>query len=558
MNVLTLTSQDQVDKYSSNNYKLLKEGNYDKVVFNGITNLIGHLGNFYYYAGGYGFLTYVPEIEIQNCTMTENTIYIGYVKENPLKITIKDSKIYGFSVEDVHTSISVVIDNVTIYNDDDNLYFTINNKESYTGNKSLISIKNCPNLAINSIYIDPDICDLEISNNSNIDAVHISIDAIPNEKAEQSKFLSQFTYLNTVVKLSKIDESNYQFEQADWDKLIPLLDAYPKLFKQINYDNFGGVRERYKILQNTIYIHIPSLTFPLCWADLEYKIDPLNNLATTEDFAWAFYINKNNGYNFTITHFDDAYSKDWYQWDELYGILVADNYEDIIYNITGQVFGGDSIECHTHIPIFLLSGKMVTSEITLIPNTYFRIRTIGSDMKIKSIKEVTRFHGKTIKVTGMEPFMILSVAGTRCLDIDGKVEIGQARTGSKVFLNGSITIKSLCMADINVDATIQQKTYTDIIGSVITNQIKSFIDGDITVPDIKKKIITGTVNVRSIVSATTIIGEITINQLDHIDYELDGLFQLVQTVSIDIIGDIEVKVCRIEILGFLEVTMEEA
>ena len=244
--------------------------------------------------------------------------------------------------------------------------------------------------------------------------------------------------------------------------------------------------------------------------------------------------------------------------DGLYGILVADNYEDIIYNITGQVFGGDSIECHTYIPIFLLSGKMVTSEITLMPNAYFRIRTIDSDMKIKSIKEVTRFHGKTIKVTGMEPFMILSVAGTRCLDIDGKVEIGQARTGSKVFLNGSITIKSLCMADINVDATIQQKTYTDIIGSVITNQIESFIDGDITVPDIKKKIITGTINVRSIVSATTITGEITINQLDHIDYELDGLFQLAQTVSTDIIGDIEVKVCRIEILGFLEVTMEEA
>ena len=552
MNVLTLTSQDQVDKYSSNDYKLLKEGNYDKLVFNGITNLSGDLGNFYYYAGGCGFLTYVSEIEIQNCTMTKNMIYIGYVKENPLKITIKDSKIYGFSVKDVHTSISVVIDNTTIYNG--NLFFTINNKESYTGNKSLISIKNCPNLTIDSIYIDLDICDLEISNSSDISVFYISIDAIPNEKAEQTKFLSHFTYLNTVVKLSKIDESNYQFEQADWDKLIPLLDAYPKLFKQIQYDNFGG-----SILQNTIYIHIPSLTFPLCWAKaLKYKIDPLNNLATTEDFAWAFYINKNNGYNFTITHFDDAYSKDWVQWDDLYGILVADNYEDIIYNITGRVFGRDSIECRTYIPIFLLSGKMVTSEITLMPNTYFRIRTIGSDMKIKSIKEVTRFHGKTIKVTGMEPFMILSVAGTTCLDIDGKVEIGQARTDSKVFLNGSITIKSLCMADINVNATIQQKTYTDIIGSVIINQIESFIDGDITVPDIKKKIITGTVNVRSIVSATTITGEITINQLDHIDYELDGSFQLAQTVSTDIIGDIEVKVCRIEILGFLEVTMEEA
>ena len=556
MNVLTLTSQDQVDKYSSNDYKLLKEGNYDKLVFNGITNLSGDLGNFYYYAGGCGFLTYVSEIEIQNCTMTKNMIYIGYVKENPLKITIKDSKIYGFSVKDVHTSISVVIDNTTIYNG--NLFFTINNKESYTGNKSLISIKNCPNLTIDSIYIDLDICDLEISNSSDISVFYISIDAIPNEKAEQTKFLSHFTYLNTVVKLSKIDESNYQFEQADWDKLIPLLDAYPKLFKQIQYDNFGGVNGL-SILQNTIYIHIPSLTFPLCWAKaLNYKIDPLNNLATTEDFAWAFYINKNNGYNFTITHFDDAYSKDWVQWDDLYGILVADNYEDIIYNITGQVFGSDSIECRTYIPIFLLSGKMVTSEITLMPNTYFRIRTIGSDMKIKSIKEVTRFHGKTIKVTGMEPFMILSVAGTTCLDIDGKVEIGQARTDSKVFLNGSITIKSLCMADINVNATIQQKTYTDIIGSVIINQIESFIDGDITVPDIKKKIITGTVNVRSIVSATTITGEITINQLDHIDYELDGSFQLAQTVSTDIIGDIEVKVCRIEILGFLEVTMEEA
>lgn len=556
MNVLTLTSQDQVDKYSSNDYKLLKEGNYDKLVFNGITNLSGDLGNFYYYAGGCGFLTYVSEIEIQNCTMTKNMIYIGYVKENPLKITIKDSKIYGFSVKDVHTSISVVIDNTTIYNG--NLFFTINNKESYTGNKSLISIKNCPNLTIDSIYIDLDICDLEISNSSDISVFYISIDAIPNEKAEQTKFLSHFTYLNTVVKLSKIDESNYQFEQADWDKLIPLLDAYPKLFKQIQYDNFGGVNGL-PILQNTIYIHIPSLTFPLCWAKaLNYKIDPLNNLATTEDFAWAFYINKNNGYNFTITHFDDAYSKDWVQWDDLYGILVADNYEDIIYNITGQVFGSDSIKCRTYIPIFLLSGKMVTSEITLMPNTYFRIRTIGSDMKIKSIKEVTRFHGKTIKVTGMEPFMILSVAGTTCLDIDGKVEIGQARTDSKVFLNGSITIKSLCMADINVNATIQQKTYTDIIGSVIINQIESFIDGDITVPDIKKKIITGTVNVRSIVSATTITGEITINQLDHIDYELDGSFQLAQTVSTDIIGDIEVKVCRIEILGFLEVTMEEA
>ena len=555
MNVLTLTSQDQVDKYSSNDYKLLKEGNYDKLVFNGITNLSGDLGNFYYYAGGCGFLTYVSEIEIQNCTMTKNMIYIGYVKENPLKITIKDSKIYGFSVKDVHTSISVVIDNTTIYNGN---FFTINNKESYTGNKSLISIKNCPNLTIDSIYIDLDICDLEISNSSDISVFYISIDAIPNEKAEQTKFLSHFTYLNTVVKLSKIDESNYQFEQADWDKLIPLLDAYPKLFKQIQYDNFGGVNGL-SILQNTIYIHIPSLTFPLCWAKaLKYKIDPLNNLATTEDFAWAFYINKNNGYNFTITHFDDAYSKDWVQWDDLYGILVADNYEDIIYNITGRVFGRDSIECRTYIPIFLLSGKMVTSEITLMPNTYFRIRTIGSDMKIKSIKEVTRFHGKTIKVTGMEPFMILSVAGTTCLDIDGKVEIGQARTDSKVFLNGSITIKSLCMADINVNATIQQKTYTDIIGSVIINQIESFIDGDITVPDIKKKIITGTVNVRSIVSATTITGEITINQLDHIDYELDGSFQLAQTVSTDIIGDIEVKVCRIEILGFLEVTMEEA
>ena len=135
-------------------------------------------------------------------------------------------------------------------------------------------------------------------------------------------------------------------------------------------------------------------------------------------------------------------------------------------------------------------------------------------MKIKSIKEVTRFHCKNIKVTGMEPFMVLSVAMTKCFDIDGEIEIIRARTSSKVFLNG-----------------------------------------DIIVPDIKNKIITGKINVQSIVSTTIITGEITINQ-DHIVYDLDGSFQLAQAISTDIIGDIEVKVCRIEILGSLEISMK--
>ena len=418
MNVLTLTSQDQVDKYSSNNYKLLKEGNYDKVVFNGITNLIGdYVGGNHY--DNEGFIFYVPEIEVQNCTIIKTIDILNTI--NPVKITIKDSTILeGLSIYGT-TTISAVIDNLT--NSNSYTRIEINNKKKpYTGNKSRLLFKNSSKLKINSLDIDTDICDVEFSNNHDAKLYNTPIGVIPDNKAEQTKFLSQFTTLVVNIKLTKIDESNYQFEQADWDKLIPLLDAYPKLFKQIKYDGFG------RIVEKTNYIHIPSLTFPLCWLTCLIYIADYWYDSAIKDFHCIFYINKNNWHNFTLTHID---LNSIIPNNGLLGFLIADNYKDIMqfkYTWHGMIntYSKSLYYYYNALSFFsILSGKMVTSEITLMPNTHFRIRTLGSDMKIKTIKEVTGFHTKTIKVTGMEPFMLLSVAATTCFDIDGKIKIPQ-------------------------------------------------------------------------------------------------------------------------------------
>lgn len=582
MNVLTLTTKEQVDKYSSSSCKLLREGNYDKVIFKGITDLpekcIG-LRN------PWDYLNYVPEIEVQNCTITDYII-INSVK-TPLKIIIKDSIIQGFNISDVLTSFSMVLDNVTQESSSISAVIRPQNG-SYTGNKSLLSFKNSK-LNIR-LMADIDTCDIELSNNHDMAAFAMPVSYIPDEEAELSKFLSQFRGLTTTVMPSKIDRFNYQFDQADWDKLISLLDRYPNLFQSISFDpSFGNLLRG--IRDNDIYIHIPSLTFPLGWINsLDYNDIPswldLYNSVSYKDYA-RFYVNKNNGYNFTITHIDEFTG--WGSQYQLQGILIADNYEDIMAanrdHVNSLGVNGSAYTLYYHKPIInflnILSGKMVTTEITLLPNTYSVIRTVGSDMKIKRIKEVTRFHGKTIKVTGMGPLILLSVAGTRCFDIDGVVEIDRADSESKAFINGSITVKMLYMADINGNATIQPETHTDIIGSVAINQIKSFIDGDVSIKAVRgniidgtistvapspevgidgyitvagiEKFITGMVNVYPIISMT-VTGKIAVNL---IDYDLDGLFQLAQAVSADIIGDIDVRVCRVEILGYFEIPMEE-
>lgn len=585
MNVLTLTTKDQVDEYSRFTYKLLREGNYDKVVFDGITGLWG------FEPGYYGseedgvtnvhYLNYVPEIEVRNCTI-DGDISIYNVK-TPLKITIKDSTIQGFYLSDIHTSISVEMDNVTHVKANNSIYATIKpSSGSYSGDKSSLVFKNSK-LNIQQLRMNLDTCDIELSNNHDMVVLGLPVDCIPDNATEQSTFLSQFTALVTNVMPSKIDEFNYKFDQADWDKLILLLDSYPNLFKTIRFDE--SFTDLLRLSNDDMYIHIPSLTFPLSWiGSLDYtassNLTHYRNSLFAKDCVWS-YVNKNNGHNFTITHIDKY--TNWNSQYKFQGLLIADNYDDIIAAQPAYVISNSCYTMRNSYPLIsffnILSGKMVTTEITLMPNTYFHIRTIGSDMKIKRIKEVTRFHGKTIKVTGMEPFMLLSVAGTKCLDIDDTVEIDRA--GSEIFLDGSITVKLLCVTDIDGDTNIQQKTYTDITGSVVINQIDSFIDGDVSieavlesimegtvsaaipnrevditgdivVPGIEK-IITGTIDVQPIVS-TTITGEIAINR---IDYGLDGSFQLAQAVSTDIIGDIEVRVCRVEILGYFEIPMEE-
>ena len=585
MNVLTLTTNEQVGEYSRFSYKLLREGNYDKVVFDGITGL-SRLYPSYYGSEEDGvtnthYLNYVPEIEIRNCTI-DGDISIYNVK-TPLKITIKDSTIQGFYISDIHTSISVEMDNVAHAKSNNSVYATIKpSSGSYFGDKSSLVFKNSK-LNIQQLRMNPDTCDIELSNNHDTVVLGLPVDCIPDNATEQSTFLSQLSSLVTIVMPSKIDELNYQFDQADWDKLILLLANYPNLFKTIRFDE--AFTDLLRLSNDDMYIHIPSLTFPLSWiGSLDYTassdLTHYRNSLFAKDCVWS-YVNKNNGHNFTITHIDNY--TNWTSQHKFQGLLIADNYDDIIAAQPIQIINNSCYTMRNSYPLIsffnILSGKMVTTEITLMPNTYFHIRTIGSDMKIKRIKEVTRFHGKTIKVTGMEPFMLLSVAGTKCLDIDDTVEIDRA--GSEVFLDGSITVKLLCVTDIDGDTIIQQKTYTDITGSVVINQIDSFIDGDVSieavlesimegtvsaaipnrevditgdivVPGIEK-IITGTIDVQPIVSAT-ITGEIAINR---IDYELDGSFQLAQAVSTDIIGDIEVRVCRAEILGYFEIPMEE-
>ena len=577
MNVLTLTTKEQVEKYSSSSYKLLLEGKYDKVVFKGITDLSGY--TYLSHNGPYSstYLECVPEIEVQNCTM-EDMIRISNVK-TPLKITIKDSTIQDLYIRDVHTSISLVMNNVT----SGNMYIAIQPDSGYTGGKSSLVFKNSKLKIQQLSYLD-DTCDVELSNNHDTILNDLSLKLIPDNAAKQSAFLSQFSSLCTTTIPSKIDEFNYQFDQTDWDKLILLLDRYPDLFQRIKFnESFTTLLSR---STNDIYIHIPSTSFPLGWIDgLDAKASsPLTHeymTLTAKDCAW-FYVNKNNGHNFTITHIDqfDNWSSPYY----LKGFLIADNYKDIIEAHVGNgLFGTHNTMGFAYYPSLsfnnILSGKMVTSEITLLPNTYFLIRTINSDMKIKSIKEVTGFHGKTIKVTGMEPFMLLSVAGTKCHDIDGVVEVD--RTGSEAFIDGSITVKLLSTVDIDGSIAIRQEIRTDIIGEVAINRVESFIDGDVSIKAVIEaimdgtvsdavpspeagidgdiiiagieKIITGTVNVQPIVSIT-VTGEIAVNL---IDYDLDGSFQLAQAVSADIIGDIDVRVCRVEILGYFEIPMEE-
>ena len=557
MKVLTLTTKEQLDEYSRYSYKLLREGNYDKVIFKGITGIIGYV-----------IVSVInqasAEIEIQNCTI-EGFIDIISIK-TPLKITIKDSTIQELHIQDI-SSISLVMDNVT-----GRVVYIIGNSD--IDGKSSVTIKNSM-LFISRL--DVNVHNIELSNNHDTTAYYLPVKCIPDDVTKQSTFLSQFIDVQTVVMPSKIDESNYQFDQVDWDKLILLLDKYPRLFKIIKFDDsFINI---INASANNIYLHIPSLTFPYRWLNILNTYSKLanSNASLFANDSVLIYVNKNNGYNFTVTGFDHSAIGFG---SMLGGFLIADNYKDL-YVGSSSINAQTTFLCQEPLITILnvLSGKMVTSEITLMPNTYFIIRTLDKDMKIKRIKEVTGFRGKTIKVTGMEPFMLVSVAGTKCRDIDGMIEVN--RTGSEAFIDGSIAVKLLSMVDIDGNIIIQQKTYTNITGKVTVNQIESDINGDVSIKAIQEsiiggtipvevpnqevdidgviivagieKFITGIVNVRPIVSAA-ITGKIAIN---CIDYELDGSFQLTQAVSTDIIGDIEVRVCRIEILGFFDFPMEE-
>ena len=300
MNVLTLTSQDQVDKYSKQPWVL--DGKYDKIVINGITNLSGSFIS----SCVSSHYVHIPEVEIQNCTITE---YIDvYKPEKSFKITIKDSIIQQyFYIGYPHTFFSVVIDNITCVNN--GFIDFANSKKTYTGNKSMISIKNSSKVKI-ELDIDTDICNIDFSNNHDMDGFKIFVRTIPNKGTEQSKFISQFKDIKATVELSKIDESNYQFDQADWDKLISLLDTYPKLFNYFEIDNFDALMRNNSIVNNDLYIHIPSLTFPLCWLNnIHWIYDSIiKNATSAKTFAW-FYLNKNNGHNFTITHFSTDNSR---------------------------------------------------------------------------------------------------------------------------------------------------------------------------------------------------------------------------------------------------------
>lgn len=398
MKVLTLSTSEEVKAVT---VEKLQTEKYDKIVINGVKDL-----NLAFYTN---FTQYVSEIEANDCTLLYYWIPIR-VKE--CKCVFTNTRIDSTQISIECYLSTIIIDNCSSTN-----YIYIS---SYDG-VSNFTFSNSSNLniifdATSKKPLSKQFGTITFLNCSKLNVEYLPLRDIPSTNV--ATFMAQFKSLSTLVDINKIDDNNYEITQADWDKASSLIEQYPSLFQQFTMHQTFSLDEN---SPKMYYYHIPSLSIPLPWVR-SLLLDNYNDYKTV--MSSEFFLNKNGNPNFTVTHINDTLKR-WVK-GLVYRtpIFIADNYDDATKRkcVLGA-YDPFYINGYTYYEPSILSGKLVTSEITLLPNSLFQIITLDQNMQKHITKVRTGMYGKTIKITSMEPFGALKVFGTKASDIDGEFTI---------------------------------------------------------------------------------------------------------------------------------------
>lgn len=617
MKVLTLSTSEEVKAVTA---EKLQTEKYDKIVINGVTDLDP---KFYT-----KFSQYVSEIEATDCALLtpdwggRGTVI--YVKE--CKCTFTNTKMDGTqtnidgylstiiidncpSTNPIHVSSDDGISNFTFSNSSNlNIFFDVTSKKPLSKQFGTITFLNCSKLNVR--YLP-------------------SLRAIPSTNV--ATFMAQFKSLSTLIDINKIDDNNYEITQADWDKASSLIEQYPSLLQQFT------MHQTFSLDVNSpsvYYYHIPSLSIPLPWVR---SLLPASYYDYKTVMSSEFFLNKNNKPNFTITHFNDIPNKSATTLIHRAPIFIADNYDEVVNRtLFSYAYSKIYVNGYEYCEPSMLSGKLATSEITLIPNSLFQIITLDQNMQKHITKVRTGMYGKTIKITSMEPFGALKVFGTKASDIDGALgtigliqnkidgklrvvyqiekelvgtlitngliqnELGGTLVTSCPIENsfdGNLRVGYQAQSDIDGSLVVAQRDEKEIEGVLVTgkpleveitgaitasqrfeyeldsiisiNKVEKDFEGSISISKRIKNELDGTIAIANqvqkefagnIVTSKQVKNELTgsLAVSNLVEKELDGIISASQSIQKILDGEFTiVTVCRVEILGDLEVLVKE-
>lgn len=546
MNVLTLSSSEDVKAVT---VKKLQTEKYDKIVINGVKDL----DSFFYS----DFSEYVTEIEAVDCTLIDN--HFAY-HINGCKCTFKNTKADS-DVFFTSDSSTVVIDNWPVFNRG----IVIEATKGIT-NFSLLNSKSTY-VYFQAVYSQ--FGSIAFSNCQKLHADCLPLGSIPT--TDTSAFMAQFESLSTIAEINSIDVNNYEISQADWDKAIDLLNQYPTLLEDFHL-NCDMVNKH----SSNVYYHIPSLTFPLPWIN---SLLALGHISKFDMTTSSVLLNKNDKPNFTVTHVSKNHSN--FDRPQNVPFFIADNYKDAVnfFIMGSQHYGALTYGRYYHNQS-MLSGKLATSEITLIANSLFAILTMDQNMQKHVTKIRTGIHGKTMKITSMEPFGALKVFATKANDLTGEFIVPSVVSEDLIGvvavnqiqkdISGSIGVPLITAHDFDGTINIATLTQETNIYGIITTMpvIRVNIDGSMDIQSMVTQELNGTANIVipapdvSIEGSIVILGiqkyitgKISIPSVNIT--EIDGMAVIKHQVEKEFDGEITVNICRAEILGSLEIQIGE-
>ena len=544
MKVLTLSSEDLYTVTEEN----LQTEKYDKIVINDAKYVV-----LYVYTT---FSKYVAEIESTNCVLIDEF----NLQANNCKFTFKNTKFEKRASIECNSS-TIIMDNCSISEG-----ISIKAKKGISN----FSFLNNSDTSIEFGGTYSQFGTITISNCRNLNVSNLLLHSIPS--TEISTFMDQFNNLYIIVDTNMISANNYEISQADWDKAINLLNQYPSHPSIILNPDFINTND-----SSNIYYHIPSSTFPLPWLN-----SLLLGFSNIESKLIAFVLlNKDGKPNFTVTHISNSLMYSSFI-SYKYPFFIANNYDDVAkYYCEPRTNNG----IITNGPIYynptILSGKLVKSEITIIPNSLVTIETIDQNMRMHTTKVKTgESHGKTVKFASMEPFGILKIFGSTAIDVYGELPINRIQKDIKCTINipfiqyeifdGYVVVPSITHRILDGTVNIAVQTNKDIDGSAVILGITHHnLDGNINIISVHSKSIDGSVIVLNTVSKdfdnTVDIAVPTNKDIDGTaniaaqihDINIDGSVVVLNTQKY-IIGNITVQqAITTEISGSIEISMEE-